>query len=415
MSARRASPHVRAGDAPSTSPRNRPTAWIVAGIVAAGIAAAGWAVAVRPAVPLPDLEAALAGADPMVALAILDAAAAVRGDPQSATAWGELGFLLVAHGADSPAAACFREAARRDPRSWRWPYFAAVVVGRSSAEEGVETIDEAVARDPAAPWPRLARAEWLAALGRLDEARGDFRAILAADPGHARARLGLARASLAAGDAEAVDLGDAAGHPSTRRAARELAAQVAARGGDAAAARRLAAEAAALPADAPWPDDPLAAELPGHTVAKRGRMALVRRLEAAGRSAEAAALTEKLEKQYPEVWWFVEGRLRAARGDRAGAEEAFRRALDIDPRAVEVHWERARVLADAGKGAEAADALRSLLAIEPLHGPAWLALGRALLAEDREAARTAFRKAVAAMPNSPEARRALADAEGSDR
>ena len=135
-------------------------------------------------------------------------------------------------------------------------------------------------------------------------------------------------------------------------------------------------------------------------------------LEQAGNPTEAGAVTRRLEEESPEVSWFVEGRLRAARGDLAGAEEAYRRALAIDPRAPEAHWELGRALAAAGRSDEAAAAFRALLEIEPAHGPAWLELGRALLPTDRAAATLALEKAAAYMPDSIEARRELYAARG---
>lgn len=125
-------------------------------------------------------------------------------------------------------------------------------------------------------------------------------------------------------------------------------------------------------------------------------------------------MTRVLEEQSPEVSWFVEGRLRAARGDLAGAEEAFRRALAIDPRAPEAHWELGRTLAAAGRTSDAAEAFRALLAIEPAHGPAWLELGRALLPSDRAGAVRALASAAAYMPDSEEARRELSLARDGD-
>lgn len=374
---------------------------------AAGVA---WTVARERLPILPAVSSIAADAEPALAVALDSAAAAIRRAPGSALAWGELGMLLAAHGHDVEAVACFREAARRDGRSWRWPFFAAVVAGRSDTSVGVTLLGEALERDATASWPRLLRGEWLAAQGDIAAARDDFETLLAREPDHARAHLGLARSLLAGGDPRGArdEIAPARDHPATRRAARELDAQIALREGDPAAARRLVEEAAALPPDEPWTADPLTAEIPGHTVAKRGRLAIAGRLEESGDIAEAGAVTRRLEEESPDVAWFVEGRLRAARGDLAGAEEAFRRALAIDPRAPEAHWELGRTLAAAGRRGEAADAFRALIAIEPAHGPAWLELGRVLLPSDRVGAAQAFGRAAAYMPDSEEARRALA-------
>jgi len=378
------------------------------------VAAVGIGVWLRPAAaPLPDLSLLRASDDPAVVMAVDQAAAQVERTPGSAPAWGELGLVLRAHGDDDGAVACFMAAADRDGRSWRWPFFAAVILAPRAPDEAVALAGAALARDPQAVWPRLLRGEWLATLGRTAEARADFEAVVQAEPGQARARLGLARVLVASGNDD-----DALGtlravrdDPTVRRAAREIAAAAAARAGSGPEAARLLEEAAALPPDAPWPDDPLATELPRHVHGKRGLIALVERLERDGALDRAKALTRRLESEHPDVWHFIEGRLLAAAGNRSGAEEAYRAALAIDPGAVEVHWALARLLAEWGKRDDATAALTALLRLEPTHGPACLALGRLLLRDDREGAIVALRSAVAYMPASEEARRELADAE----
>lgn len=384
-------------------------------LAAAALLAAGtvWLLLRPAALVLPDPVSLGVADDPAVAAALGESIAALRRDPDSASAFGALGFQLAALGRDAEAAACFRDAARRDGRSWRWPYLAGAATRPRSPGEAEALFGEAVRRDPAAAWPRLSRAETRAELGRFAEACGDFEALLAVDTGHARARLGLARARLAGGDPAAAReaLGSALDHPATRRAARLLAGQIDARSGDDAGARRLLAEAADLPDDAPWPDDPLAAELPRHALGKQAWLALLRRAEEAGADDRAAALARRLEETYPEVWFLLEGKLRASRGDAAAAEEAFRRALVIDPDTAEVHWELARLLAAEGRTADAVEAYRRLVQLEPAHGPAWRELGRHLLATDREAAVEALRHACDCMPASAEAREALRAAE----
>jgi tetratricopeptide (TPR) repeat protein len=284
-------------------------------LVAAGTAVWRW-VSV-PAIPRPDL----AGADPLVVLAIDDAQARVRVNPDAAAAWGELGLVLYAQAYGDEAVACFKRATALDDRTWRWPFFTAAARSHLDPGEGAELMEEAIRRDPTAVWPRLLRAEWLVALGRGEEARAEYEAILAVSPDHARARLGLARLLVTGGDADAalVALGSAVDHPSTRRAAREFAAQLAARQGDRAGAERSLSAAAALPPDTPWPDDPLATELPRRRVGKRSRIKLVSQLEKEGQIAEADALSRRIEEDHPEIYLFVEGRIQLEKGNPAAA------------------------------------------------------------------------------------------------
>jgi hypothetical protein len=63
------------------------------------------------------------GIDSAVARAIEEASAAVRGNPESGAAWGQLGMVLQAHDLLTESCACFDEASRWDPREARWPYF----------------------------------------------------------------------------------------------------------------------------------------------------------------------------------------------------------------------------------------------------------------------------------------------------
>jgi len=372
-------------------------------LVAVGTAVWRW-VSV-PAIPRPDL----AGADPQVVLAIDDAQARVRVHPDAAAAWGELGLVLYAQAYGDEAVACFKRATALDDRTWRWPFFTAAARSHLDPGEGAELMEEAIRRDPTAVWPRLLRAEWLVALGRGEEARAEYEAILAVSPDHARARLGLARLLVTGGDADAalVALGSAVDHPSTRRAAREFAAQLAARQGDRAGAERSLSAAAALPPDTPWPDDPLATELPRRRVGKRSRIKLVSQLEKEGQIAEADALSRRIEEDHPEIYLFVEGRIQLEKGNPAAAEKAFRQALTIDPRAVEIRFQLGRAIALQGRHAEAADVFRELLEREPGYGPAWLELGRSLIDIDTSAAVAALESAIAYMPSSDEARTAL--------
>ena len=360
-------------------------------LVAAATAAWMWVSA--PPIPRPDL----AGADPLVVLAIDDAEARVRMTPESAAAWGDLGLVLYAQSYGREAVGCFRRATALDERTWRWPFFAAAASSHLAPADGVTLMEEAIRRDPKAVWPRLLRAEWLVTLGRGDEARADYESLLAVSPEHARARLGLARLLLTSDDADRAlaALGTALDHPSTRRAARQFAAQVAARQGNRSEADRQLIAAAALPADTPWPEDPLAAELPLRRVGKRSRIKLVSQMESVGAVAEADALTRRIEEENPEIYLFVEGRLQLQKGDAVAAEKAFRRAVEYDPRAVEIRFQLGRAIALQGRHAEAADVFRELLELEPGYGPAWLELGRSLIDIDTSAAVAACKATLA--------------------
>jgi predicted Zn-dependent protease len=142
-------------------------------------------------------------------------------------------------------------------------------------------------------------------------------------------------------------------------------------------------------------------------VGRESRIRRVAQLEAAGEIRAADLLTRSLEQEHPEVYEFIEGRMQLAAGNAVAAEQAFRRALAIDRESVDVRLQLALALDTRGKAADAAAVLRDGLALEPGHGPSWLALGRCLRETDPAAARDALRMAVATMPASAEARAEL--------
>ena len=123
--------------------------------------------------------------------------------------------------------------------------------------------------------------------------------------------------------------------------------------------------------------------------------------------AEADALTRRIEREHPEIYLFVEGRLQLQKGDAVAAEKAFRRGVEFDPGAVEIRFQLGRALALQGRHADAAAVFREVLAIERGYGPAWLELGRSLVTFDPVGAVAALESAVAYMPASAEARAEL--------
>ena len=107
--------------------------------LAVAIAAYLWT---RPA-PVEPPAVRVAVPDPDVAAAIEQARDAVRKEPRSGRAWGQLGMVLSAHAYMTEAATCYDQAGRLDPTEPRWPYFHALAVRPE---------------DPAAAVPLLRRA-----------------------------------------------------------------------------------------------------------------------------------------------------------------------------------------------------------------------------------------------------------------
>jgi Flp pilus assembly protein TadD len=131
-------------------------------------------------------------------------------------------------------------------------------------------------------------------------------------------------------------------------------------------------------------------------------------LAALGRARAADVLTRRIEEENPDIYLFVEGRLQLQKGDAAAAEKAFRRGVELDPKAVEIRFQLGRAIALQGRLADAAAVYRELLELEPGYGPGWLELGRCLIQSDRVTALAALESAVAYMPASDEARQELA-------
>jgi tetratricopeptide (TPR) repeat protein len=373
--------------------------------LAVAILARGWLMG--PEIPGADLREA----DRDVVQAIEVAEANVRRSPRSPEMWGELGLLLSAHSYAVEAETCFQKAAELDTENWRWFYFKAVSEQRTRPEQAIQTLRGAIARGAAGDPPRLLLAELLLKLGRLDEAEREFRTVLKASSGNARAQLGLSRVLVLKDQlAEAVEtLRAAKSHPSTRKAAHQLLAQAEQRLGKTSAAEAALAQASQLPRDAPWPHDPLTGVLEDRRVGRQSYLDRAAALQRSGALKEANEVAQQMERKYHDVYLLVEGRERLEQGNAAGAEAALREALQLEPDSTEIVHTLGQALAAQEKLEEAVNLYRGLLKREPSYGPAWLELGRCLQRQESKEALSALRSAVAYMPLDPAAHEALAD------
>src|SRR5205823_13551627 len=138
------------------------------------------------------------------------------------------------------------------------------------------------------------------------------------------------------------------------KAARALLARAYQQFGDAAAAGREQQRALDLPGDPPWPD-PFQEEVLSLMIGKQARLSRLQTLHRQGRDAEALALARQLEKDYPDVYWLVEGRGQKERGDLAAAERALRKAVDLAPDSVEAQFDLGTVLLEQRNHPAAAD------------------------------------------------------------
>jgi tetratricopeptide (TPR) repeat protein len=356
----------------------------------------------------------LAGADPAVVKVLQALQARVRQSPRSPGAWGTLGLTLVAHDFHEPAQLCFAQAERLDAREPRWPYHQGVWLASHDAEAALRKYQRAVElAGPGADSVRLRLAELLLAQGRLEEAAQHFQTLLAHDPAHARAHLGLARVAREQGDPAScrAHLEPALAHPATRKAAHGLLAALFRENGEAAAAEREERLEADLPDDGTWPD-PLIEEVVQLRVGEAAQITQAQTLIAQNRVPEALALLSSTLDAYPESTrgWEYLGKTLQAQGEFAQAEKALRRALRLAPDAADLHVSLGLSLQGLGDRPRALASFRTATRLRPSYAFAHYNLGRSLEEQDDVAgAREAYRQALRCKPNYGDAHARLGD------
>lgn len=324
------------------------------------------------AVRFPDLS----GLEGAVADQISEMQRLLNRQATSATAYGDLGQVYLAYGFNDAATDCFREAAARDARDWRWPYLL------GAAHQAAGRLDEAatafgqaltLAPDTAAGYVHLGEIRLLQ--GKLDEAEAALRKALAVPATAAAAHSFLGQVALARRDFRA-----AAEHLEAALAAVPEASRLhvplamAYRGlGDRAKAEEHLGKAGSVGLRAP---DPL---LDGVAALRVGERVAVMR-----------------------------GRVAAQAGRYQDAIQEFRRALAARPESVEARVNLGSTLALAGDRAGAIENLREALRLDPANATAHFNLGSLLADGSPEEARSHLEAAVAARPDDAEARRLLA-------
>jgi tetratricopeptide (TPR) repeat protein len=253
-----------------------------------------------------------------------------------------------------------------------------VALARGAPDAALRDAADALAADPGGWLALLLRAAADERAGRTDLAVDEWRTVLARDRANPEAHAGLGRAALGAKDTvRARDHAEAAlaAAPSYVPALLLYGDVSVADGDPRAAARAYERAARERPGD---PDLAVlharaldqALDRPGALVAWQAAVALrpdAARLAglaaaagAAGDAAVEAAALERLAALGPAAgWWARLGELRRASGDAAGAEEAFRRALLLDPRDGAAWLGLGRVLVARGATREALAALRA--------------------------------------------------------
>ncbi len=146
----------------------------------------------RPAAP--DLK----GAADELRRRIAAADATLAANPRSAAALAELAQLYHANGFLPQAEAAYRELLRSDATNPRWPHLlATLLAGFGRLDEAIPLLQQAATLAPDYLPARLKLGDSLMKAGRPDEAEAAYQAIVAREPAHPYALLGLARIDLA--------------------------------------------------------------------------------------------------------------------------------------------------------------------------------------------------------------------------
>lgn len=133
---------------------------------------------------------------PAVREQVQQAYTAARANPKDADASGRLGMVLDAYEQFDAAATCYRRAHLLDPASFRWRFYLGwVQASQGLYSDAAQTLDGALRVQADYVPAQLKRAESLLAIGRWDEGRDLYQAIVSAHPESAEAHYGLGRVS----------------------------------------------------------------------------------------------------------------------------------------------------------------------------------------------------------------------------
>jgi tetratricopeptide (TPR) repeat protein len=358
-----------------------------------------------PTPPLSDV-------DPAVREALEDHLEKVRQSPRSPEAWGTLGMVFTSHAFGEQALACFAQAERLDPQDSRWPYNQGLIflaydplAALPKIRRAVQLCGDAV-QEPelALRWQsaRLRLAELGVRLGRSDEAREHFQALLQRDSTHPRAHLGLARLYFQAGEMDRCreHLPHALAHPAARRSALTLHAQLLRRQGNLTAARRELARAIDLPREPDWPDEYVAEALP-YKVGESARLQQAEHLLDQGRPADSIQRLREIVQTYPRSAraWTLLGWAQLMQQDLPAAEKALHAARKLDPGSARVYLYLGNARYEQQDYRSAIGFFRKAIERKPDSLQAQFNLGLSLKKEgEPRAAISAFREAVRCQP-----------------
>jgi tetratricopeptide (TPR) repeat protein len=362
--------------------------------------------------PPPDVPLTLL--DPSLARTIQTSRQTVLTRAQSADAWGQLGQAFHAAEFHAEARTCYARAAQLDSRSARWPHLLGLLQLQDLPDAALANLNHAAEHaGTATDAPRLRLAQAFFERGRFLEAENNLNALLSGNPGHAAARLELARIRLSENRlvSAAQLLQPCLTNAYTGRAAHFLLGQVRAREGNAEAATMLARQAAAMARPLDWPD-PFLREVQSlradrSKLSEQANLLLIQR-----RFSEAEAILTNLLKKLPEdaEALLLLGRLRLQQRRCAEAEPLFQRHLAIQANSLNGLVQLGLALFCQQRWNDAATAFERALVLKPDFAQAHYNLGLARArAHDSAGAIRSYREALRCSPGDAATHAALAD------
>ena len=343
--------------------RNSRARWIaVVGMSAALLHAACGAPPPDPRVPEVDTTKM----EPRVAEAIREARESLLGDPASADRWGRLGMVFHAHHLNPQAFECYRVASDMEPETLRWAYLAALVVRRSDAAMAIDYFERAAALQPDFQAFHVKYGDALLVVGDVEGARAQYERALGLEEESVHALYGMGQTDVARGDLASArqQLERAVAVAPKDANVQSLLSQVYMRLGEPQRAER-ASLIARVGGASPLVDT-LDVEVWTLSVSTMGLSDRGRKLADQGRYAGAEELFRRVIEISPDAAGHATlAALYLMQGKLDAAVASYESALQLDPDAVNIHRQLALALADRGELERAAAHAETAARLDP--------------------------------------------------